>query len=200
MSYPNAYCVKCGKQTESLDKHTIVMQNGVRAVKGVCADCRSQVYKIVPKMQDFHAPKAKGGYPDAFCLKCRAHMPTANARTVVLENQSRALTGNCGECGSEVYRILPPRRNPGTSATLRILPSDRGGSTTQKMTSDTIAPLMFLSTSKERLAQPAEARDKRFQSRRRPEALSLTMAKSLWIAATVIAVIVATFFTYSLLT
>ena len=46
MSYPNAYCVKCGKQTESLDKHTIVMQNGV--LTGALADGKWIKRKIDP--------------------------------------------------------------------------------------------------------------------------------------------------------
>ncbi len=58
MSYPNAYCVKCGTHTDTLQKHTVVFQNKARAVKGVCAQCASEVYKIVPKAKDFRDVKA----------------------------------------------------------------------------------------------------------------------------------------------
>lgn len=50
----------------------------------------------------------KRRYPDAFCLKCQAHTPTKNAHTVVLDNRSRAVTGQCGHCNHDVYRIIGP--------------------------------------------------------------------------------------------
>lgn len=49
MSLPNAYCVKCGKQTETKQKHTVLLQNNSRALHGVCASCESEVYRVLPK-------------------------------------------------------------------------------------------------------------------------------------------------------
>jgi Zn finger protein HypA/HybF involved in hydrogenase expression len=111
MSYPNAYCVKCGTHTDTLQKHTVVLQNNARALKGVCPTCETQVYKILPKGKDFGTKvpmtaEEKKKYPDAYCVKCKEHTPTKNAHTVVFENMSRAVNGSCGKCGSEVYRIL----------------------------------------------------------------------------------------------
>ncbi len=111
MSYPNAYCVKCGSHTDTLQKHTVVLQNNARALKGVCPTCETQVYKILPKGKDFGikvpmTSEEKKKYPDAFCVKCKEHTPTKNAHTVVFDNNSRAVNGSCGKCGSEVYRIL----------------------------------------------------------------------------------------------
>jgi NAD-dependent SIR2 family protein deacetylase len=113
MSYPNAYCVKCGQHTDTQQKHTVLLQNNARALKGVCPSCATEVYKILPKGIEF-AGKAKlteedvRKYPDAFCVKCGEHTPTKNAHTVIMGNASRAVNGNCGKCGSEVYRILKP--------------------------------------------------------------------------------------------
>jgi hypothetical protein len=111
MSYPNAYCVKCGTHTDTLQKHTVVLQNNARALKGVCPTCETQVYKILPKGKDFGTKvpmtaEEKKKYPDAYCVKCKEHTPTKNAHTVVFDNMSRAVNGSCGKCGSEVYRIL----------------------------------------------------------------------------------------------
>lgn len=111
MSYPNAYCVKCGTHTDTLQKHTVVLQNNARALKGVCPTCETQVYKILPKGKDFGTKvpmtaEEKKKYPDAYCVKCKEHTPTRNAHTVVFDNMSRAVNGSCGKCGSEVYRIL----------------------------------------------------------------------------------------------
>jgi hypothetical protein len=39
-----------------------------------------------------------------------------HAKTVVLENASRALTGKCRDCNSEVYRILSPAKNAALQA------------------------------------------------------------------------------------
>ncbi len=111
MSYPNAYCVKCGGHTDTLQKHTVLLQNNARALKGVCPSCATEVYKILPKGKDFGVKvpmtvAEQKKYPDAFCVKCQEHTPTKNQHTVVFENMSRAVTGTCGKCDSEVYRIL----------------------------------------------------------------------------------------------
>ena len=107
MSYPNAYCVKCGSHTDTLQKHTVVLQNNARALKGVCPTCETQVYKILPKGKDFGTKVAmtaeeKKKYPDAYCVKCKEHTPTKNAHTVVFENSARAC-----------YHIVSPGINIG---------------------------------------------------------------------------------------
>lgn len=111
MSYPNAFCVRCGSHTDTLQKHTVVLQNSARALKGVCARCESDVYKILPKGVSFKEIKPaseaeKKKYPDAYCVRCQKHTPTTNAHTVIMDNNSRAVTGKCQCCGSEVYRII----------------------------------------------------------------------------------------------
>jgi hypothetical protein len=110
-SYPNAFCVKCGSHTDTLQKHTVLLQNNARALRGVCASCSSEVYKILPKGVKFKAveettAEEKKQYPDAFCVKCKEKTPTNHKHTVILENNSRAVTGSCQACGSDVYRIL----------------------------------------------------------------------------------------------
>jgi hypothetical protein len=111
MSYPNAFCVRCGSHTDTLEKHTVVLQNSARALKGVCSKCESAVYKILPKGVSFKeikkaTPAEVKKYPDAFCVRCQKHTPTSNAHTVIMDNNSRAVTGECRDCGSEVYRII----------------------------------------------------------------------------------------------
>lgn len=111
MAYPDAYCVKCGTHTSTQQKQTVVLQNNARALKGVCPKCESNVYKILPKAKNFKTTVDRDEayrkkYPDAFCVKCQKHTKTHNAKTVMLENGSRAMTGNCAECGSKAYRIL----------------------------------------------------------------------------------------------
>lgn len=113
MSYPNAFCVRCGSHTETMQKHTVVLQNSARALKGVCAKCESDVYKILPKGVSFKEIKPASAaemkkYPDAYCVRCQKHTPTTNPHTVIMDNNSRAVTGKCQCCGSEVYRIISP--------------------------------------------------------------------------------------------
>ena len=49
MSYPNAYCLKCGAHTETEQKKTLVLKSNRRALNGLCHKCGHQVYKILPK-------------------------------------------------------------------------------------------------------------------------------------------------------
>jgi len=121
-TYPDAFCVKCGTHTETKQKYTVVLASNARAVKGVCPQCASNVFKIVPKAKDFTAPKAEAPaaaqakYPDCFCLKCQKLTETLESKTVVLENASRALTGKCKDCGSDVYRIMSPSQKAALQA------------------------------------------------------------------------------------
>jgi len=111
MGYPDAYCVKCGTHTSTQKKQTVVLQNNARALKGECPTCATEVYKILPKGKAFKTTvdreeSYKKKYPDAYCVKCHEHTPTLSAKTVIMENGSRAMTGTCGKCGSAAYRIL----------------------------------------------------------------------------------------------
>ena len=120
MAYPNAYCVKCGTHTNTEQKHTVVLQNKSRALKGVCPKCESQVFKFLPKNKTFKTTidsdnkgtnsSAMKAMPRAYCVKCQDFTPTLSPKTVVLKNGSRAMKGNCRQCGSESYRILGKER------------------------------------------------------------------------------------------
>ena len=50
-------------------------------------------------------------YPDPFCVKCQSHTPVVGSRSVVLRNKARAVRGTCPKCHSEVYRILPKKKD-----------------------------------------------------------------------------------------
>ena len=121
MSYPDAYCVKCGKHTATTQKQTVLLQNSARALKGVCPDCTTEVYKILPKNKAFKKTTPRGSanqsqiksndprktvYPDSYCVKCGDHSAVVNPKLTQLDNGSRAMKGNCAKCGTETYRIL----------------------------------------------------------------------------------------------
>ena len=42
-------CMKCKKQVEIKDQEDVVMKNGMNAIKGLCPDCGTKVFKIVGK-------------------------------------------------------------------------------------------------------------------------------------------------------
>ena len=44
-----ARCMKCKKQVEIKDEQETVLKNGMKAVKGVCPECGTKVFKIVGK-------------------------------------------------------------------------------------------------------------------------------------------------------
>jgi hypothetical protein len=62
------------------------------------------------------------GYPEAYCLKCHGHTDTENRHTVILSNNSRALTGKCPKCQKQVYKFMPKK----TGNTRVTLPIERG--------------------------------------------------------------------------
>ena len=51
MSDETAYCVKCRKKTVIKDSQQVQMKNGRPAMKGVCSECGTGVYKIQSKKQ-----------------------------------------------------------------------------------------------------------------------------------------------------
>lgn len=111
MAYPNAYCVKCQSHTNTEEGHTVLLQNASRALTGLCPDCGSQVYRIMPPKPPVEETEEQKqqlarDYPDAYCLRCQANTPICNAHRVVLENDSWAVAGNCKLCDAEVYRFI----------------------------------------------------------------------------------------------
>jgi DNA-directed RNA polymerase subunit RPC12/RpoP len=46
---PEARCMKCKKQVEIKDPEEVVLKNGMKAVKGVCPDCGTKVFRILGK-------------------------------------------------------------------------------------------------------------------------------------------------------
>ena len=46
---PQARCMKCKKQVEVKSPEETIMKNGMKAVKGVCPDCGTKVFKILGK-------------------------------------------------------------------------------------------------------------------------------------------------------
>ncbi|HYX38911.1 MAG TPA: DUF5679 domain-containing protein [Oligoflexus sp.] len=54
MNYPDSYCIKCKKHTDTLGKHTIMLVNNRRALKGVCPICATETYRFMPKKDDQH--------------------------------------------------------------------------------------------------------------------------------------------------
>lgn len=46
---PQARCMKCKKQVEVKNPEETIMKNGMKAVRGVCPDCGTKVFKILGK-------------------------------------------------------------------------------------------------------------------------------------------------------
>ncbi len=46
--YPDSYCIKCKKHTQTLGKHTILLSNKRRVLKGICPTCSSETYRFMP--------------------------------------------------------------------------------------------------------------------------------------------------------
>ncbi len=44
-----ARCMKCKKQVEIKNPEEVVMKNGMKAMKGVCPDCGTKVFRILGK-------------------------------------------------------------------------------------------------------------------------------------------------------
>ncbi|MFH1857492.1 MAG: DUF5679 domain-containing protein [Candidatus Omnitrophota bacterium] len=44
-----AYCVKCKAKKEMKDAKSVTMKNGRPAMKGVCPDCGTGLYRILNK-------------------------------------------------------------------------------------------------------------------------------------------------------
>ncbi len=47
--------------------------------------------------------------PAAYCVKCKEYTDTSSSKTVLLKNNSRALTGVCPKCQSQVFKIIPKK-------------------------------------------------------------------------------------------
>ncbi len=43
----------------------------------------------------------------AYCVKCKAKVEMNNGQKVTMKNGRPAMKGNCGKCGTGVYKILP---------------------------------------------------------------------------------------------
>lgn len=44
-----ARCMKCRKQVKIKNPEEVIMKNGLAAVKGVCPDCGTKVFRIIGK-------------------------------------------------------------------------------------------------------------------------------------------------------
>jgi hypothetical protein len=51
-SYPSSYCVKCKAHTDTLGKHTVLLSNNRRALKGVCPICATETYRLMPEKKE----------------------------------------------------------------------------------------------------------------------------------------------------
>lgn len=60
--YPNAYCVKCGSHTNTLKKHTVILQSNARALHGTCPDCGSEVFKFLSKKDKVKSESPTGTF------------------------------------------------------------------------------------------------------------------------------------------
>ncbi|SME88374.1 DUF5679 domain-containing protein [Pseudobacteriovorax antillogorgiicola] len=61
MSYPAAYCVKCKAHTNTLNKHSVVLANNSRALRGQCPVCLSENYQFLPAKDNWAFIKSEHG-------------------------------------------------------------------------------------------------------------------------------------------
>ncbi|MCX7887943.1 MAG: DUF5679 domain-containing protein [Verrucomicrobiae bacterium] len=47
---------------------------------------------------------------EAYCVKCKAKKEIAKAEPVTMKNGRPALQGVCPDCGTKLFRILPPAK------------------------------------------------------------------------------------------
>ena len=45
----DAYCVKCKAKKEMKDGKEVTMKNGRKAMKGICPDCTTNLFRILGK-------------------------------------------------------------------------------------------------------------------------------------------------------
>ncbi|MCX6130991.1 MAG: DUF5679 domain-containing protein [Proteobacteria bacterium] len=52
MDYPEVFCIKCKSHTNTLGKHTVILGNNRRALKGVCPVCSTETYRFMPNKDE----------------------------------------------------------------------------------------------------------------------------------------------------
>ena len=129
MSYPVAYCVKCKSYTETLDKHTVILNNNRRALKGVCPKCSSDNYRLLPaktfdKLKNAYT--IKGRSTEGYCMKCKSKQKVRFTEGRIFKNGRAAMYGNCETCKSDVYKIIPLKLPKKSSRTSRSKGSESG--------------------------------------------------------------------------
>ncbi len=58
----------------------------------------------------------KTGKVKAYCVKCKAEKPIADAVEQSLKNGRKALKGKCPTCGTSIFKMLPGKTAPATKA------------------------------------------------------------------------------------
>ena len=54
----------------------------------------------------------KTGKVKAYCVKCKAEKPIADAVEQSLKNGRKALKGKCSACGTSIFKMLPGKTAP----------------------------------------------------------------------------------------
>lgn len=44
-----AYCVKCKKKSEIKDGQLVTMKNGSPAIQGMCPECGTKLFRLLPR-------------------------------------------------------------------------------------------------------------------------------------------------------
>lgn len=47
---------------------------------------------------------------EAYCVKCKAKKEIAKAEEVTMKNGRPAMQGVCPDCGTKLFRIMPPKK------------------------------------------------------------------------------------------
>lgn len=66
MGYPAVYCLKCQGYTNTQNRHSIILANNSRALKGLCPQCSKPVSQILPKKNLAAVTEQASSDPSAF--------------------------------------------------------------------------------------------------------------------------------------
>ncbi len=47
---------------------------------------------------------------EGYCVKCKSKVEILNGQESVLKNGRNALSGNCKNCGTKIFKILPNKK------------------------------------------------------------------------------------------
>ncbi|MFH1317037.1 MAG: DUF5679 domain-containing protein [Candidatus Woesearchaeota archaeon] len=91
------YCVKCSKKVLITNPYKVHFKSGADAIEGKCPKCQTEVFRIIAKHPDTRQK--------AYCVKCRKKIFINNPKRILMDNNSKAISGECPKCKNKVFKI-----------------------------------------------------------------------------------------------